>query len=53
MRIRNIAQGMLCLASAGLMVLPGAQAADAGKQQVHRGEYLSNFGGCNDCHTPK
>lgn len=53
MRIKNIAQGMLCLASAGLMVLPGAQAADAGNQQVRRGEYLSNFGGCNDCHTPK
>jgi mono/diheme cytochrome c family protein len=22
-------------------------------QRVARGEYLSNFGGCNDCHTPK
>ena len=21
--------------------------------QIRRGEYLANFGGCNDCHTPK
>ena len=22
-------------------------------RQVKRGEYLANYGGCNDCHTPK
>ncbi len=30
-----------------------AQASKAAKEQVRRGEYLVNFGGCSDCHTPK
>jgi mono/diheme cytochrome c family protein len=31
-----------------------AQARDAAsQQQVKRGQYLVNYGGCNDCHTPK
>src|SRR5205823_9181103 len=30
-----------------------AQAASTSKAQVRRGEYLINYGGCNDCHTPK
>lgn len=31
-----------------------AQPKDAAShQQVKRGQYLVNFGGCNDCHTPK
>jgi mono/diheme cytochrome c family protein len=30
-----------------------ADKAGASKAQIKRGEYLVNFGGCNDCHTPK
>jgi mono/diheme cytochrome c family protein len=30
-----------------------AQGSAASKQQIRRGEYLVNYGGCNDCHTPK
>jgi len=30
-----------------------AQTRAASKEQVRRGEYLVNYGGCNDCHTPK
>src|SRR5664279_5214866 len=34
---------------------PGVYAAAVGatKEQVRRGEYLVNYGGCNDCHSPK
>ena len=31
------------------LAAPGASASS----QVKRGEYLVNFGGCHDCHTPK
>jgi mono/diheme cytochrome c family protein len=30
-----------------------AQSGKPSKDQVRRGEYLVNYGGCNDCHTPK
>jgi len=30
-----------------------AEMAAASKEQIKRGEYLVNYGGCNDCHTPK
>jgi mono/diheme cytochrome c family protein len=30
-----------------------AQAAKSGRTPLHRGEYLSILGGCNDCHSPK
>jgi mono/diheme cytochrome c family protein len=31
----------------------GATASGKRSEQLRRGEYLANFGGCNDCHTPK
>jgi hypothetical protein len=30
-----------------------AQPSGAGNAQVKRGEYLVNYGGCHDCHSPK
>jgi hypothetical protein len=30
-----------------------AQKHDASAQEVRRGKYLADYGGCNDCHTPK
>jgi mono/diheme cytochrome c family protein len=30
-----------------------AESAGVSKQQIRRGEYLVNYGGCHDCHTPK
>jgi mono/diheme cytochrome c family protein len=38
----------ICAAVAGTSLM-SAQAADP---QVERGRYLTNFGGCLDCHTP-
>ncbi len=35
-----------------LSVAPSANAQDANKE-VRRGQYLAQFGGCHDCHTPK
>jgi mono/diheme cytochrome c family protein len=32
---------------------PAMKNAKAASSDVKRGEYLVNFGGCNDCHTPK
>ena len=40
--------GLLLLVTAA----PGAYAQDA-NQEVRRGQYLAQFGGCHDCHTPK
>jgi len=39
------------------LLYPGSAIADqksaAGKKMIERGRYLVNFGGCNDCHSPK
>src|SRR4051812_42691724 len=37
--------------SAGNSAPPQTTVKDAAR--VERGRYLVNFGGCNDCHTPK
>jgi len=40
----------------GLLAVSGAvcaQAQQTGETAVGRGERLAEFGGCNDCHTPK
>ena len=41
--------------SAALAASQGAwaQSAGAGKGELARGKYLTEFGGCSDCHTPK
>jgi len=41
---------LAALSMSSLALSPPASAAGA---QVKRGEYLVNFGGCHDCHTPK
>lgn len=47
--------GIVALAAAGLVTAPAASAETGGavNEQVKRGEYLVNFGGCSDCHTAK
>jgi mono/diheme cytochrome c family protein len=32
---------------------PAAKSAKGTSTEIKRGEYLVNFGGCHDCHTPK
>jgi hypothetical protein len=52
--MKTAARGILGLV---FVSLAGSQAAAvqpaAAKEQIQRGEYLVNYGGCNDCHTPK
>lgn len=48
MRNSLVAAAMLTAATTAV-----AQAANAGKGQVKRGETLVMLGGCNDCHSPK
>jgi mono/diheme cytochrome c family protein len=55
MPIKSVARGIVGL---GLIVLTASQlapahAAGASKKEIQRGRYLVNYGGCNDCHTPK
>jgi hypothetical protein len=60
MKIRTVFTllGLVVLLSS--IFLLGTLAATQGKQdeakkkvEIHRGEYLVNAGGCNDCHSPK
>jgi len=39
--------------AAGCLGATGAASAQSVTKDVKRGEYLVNFGGCNDCHSPK
>jgi mono/diheme cytochrome c family protein len=43
----------MLLAALSMSSLALAAPAGASSSQVKRGEYLVNFGGCHDCHTPK
>ena len=43
----------MLLAALSLSSLALAAPASTASTQVKRGEYLVNFGGCHDCHTPK
>jgi mono/diheme cytochrome c family protein len=45
---RSLLTALCLLACASAQAAPGDQAAD----QVHRGRYLVQIAGCNDCHTP-
>jgi mono/diheme cytochrome c family protein len=42
--------GAFCLTAPQVVI---AQSGNAVKPQIRRGEYLANYGGCSDCHTPK
>lgn len=55
MQSERITQIVICLAAAvGLCgQARSADMAAASKEQIKRGEYLVNYGGCSDCHTPK
>jgi len=43
---------LACAAAAGLLVALTAAPADAADPEIERGQYLTSFGGCFDCHTP-
>ncbi len=43
----------MLVAALSLSSLALAAPASTASTQVKRGEYLVNFGGCHDCHTPK
>lgn len=43
--------GLLCALSFQRTALAAEDNND--QELIKRGEYLTNFGGCNDCHTPK
>ena len=49
--MNSLGAALCVLASAAISV--NATAAPATKEQIARGAYLVNFGGCNDCHSPK
>src|SRR5438093_1100682 len=55
MRIRAMAFATASLVLMAALASRGAwaQAGKASANDVRRGEYLVQFGGCNDCHTPK
>lgn len=55
MQMTAVAKQMLLSGLLGLAISQPALAhsAKALKAQIRQGEYLANFGGCNDCHTPK
>jgi mono/diheme cytochrome c family protein len=44
---------VFCVAVYAFQNAGPARATSADKDMVARGEYLVNFGGCNDCHSPK
>jgi len=45
---------VVCVVLCSYLAVPTALAqTGAGKPALKRGEMLSVFGGCNDCHTPK
>jgi mono/diheme cytochrome c family protein len=55
MPVKRVVQLIVILSVASTMAgqASSAETAAASKEQVKRGEYLTNYGGCNDCHTPK
>jgi mono/diheme cytochrome c family protein len=44
---------LLCASLVAASTIASAQTPDAKGQAVKRGQYLVDYGGCNDCHTPK
>lgn len=55
MQVAKVVQLVIASATASLVFghATSAEMAAPSKEQIKRGEYLVNFGGCNDCHTPK
>jgi mono/diheme cytochrome c family protein len=55
MRVQRMVCGIVSLAAAACTASPAAlaEAGNAETGERDRGEYLVNYGGCNDCHSPK
>jgi hypothetical protein len=53
MQVKVVAVGIVLVACMSMAQGVLAQAKNAGKEPLRRGEYLATFGGCSDCHTPK
>jgi len=55
MRVNHVVQCVVAFAAASLAggQAWAAEATASSKEQIKRGENLVNFGGCNDCHSPK
>jgi mono/diheme cytochrome c family protein len=50
---RRLATALLLAALSIVTSAALAATAASDRDAVKRGEYLANYGGCNDCHTPK
>jgi len=48
----GVIAGLVCIALTA-SAAAFAQKRDDSAQEVRRGKYLADYGGCNDCHTPK
>ncbi len=53
MKTRTVMLILTGLLTASLLQQAFAAANDTNQALIKRGDYLVNFGGCNDCHTPK
>ena len=54
MRARNVTRMFTGLLTVALLQEAAlASETDTQRELIKRGEYLVNYGGCNDCHTPK
>ncbi|HKE42189.1 MAG TPA: diheme cytochrome c-553 [Casimicrobiaceae bacterium] len=55
MQVAKLVQLVIASVTASLIFghAMSAEVAASAKEQIKRGEYLVNFGGCSDCHTPK
>jgi len=53
MRGKRIVQLVAFAAAAAMAGRASSEEMTTSKAEIKRGEYLVNYGGCNDCHTPK
>ena len=55
MQVAKLVQLVIASVTASLIFghAMSAEVAASAKEQIKCGEYLVNFGGCSDCHTPK
>jgi hypothetical protein len=52
-RIASVVLVCVIAAAGSVAAAEKASSNQASKEQVERGRYLVNLGGCNDCHSPK
>jgi hypothetical protein len=53
MQVAKVVQLVIATASLVCGQAMSAEIAAPARELIKRGEYLVNFGGCSDCHTPK